>query len=173
MDQPATTTRPAACGGCASVPSAASAGDAARALPMLERREFLSRATLAALGVVLAACGGAAHDGPTAVQTIPSMSVKLADYPTLDTVGGVAYIGSGTTALILVRTTATTVVAFSRICPHNGFTVSENAGEFLCPLHGARFKLTTGAWIGGQQTSNLVRYPATYDAAAGTVTIGG
>lgn len=79
---------------------------------------------------------------------------------------------AGGTPIALVRTDAATIAAFSRTCPHQGGTVSASGGQFSCPLHGARFDLTTGARIGGQRTSNLTRYSSTFDATAGTVTVG-
>jgi nitrite reductase/ring-hydroxylating ferredoxin subunit len=142
-------------------------------LPVLERREFLSRAALAALGLALAACGGGSSGGPTSPTTVGTLTFSLASYPALATVGGVAYVSAGGTPIALVRTDASTIAAFSRVCPHQGAEVAASGGQFTCPAHGARFNLTTGAWIGGQRTSSLTRYASTYDAAAGTVTIGG
>jgi len=45
------------------------------------------------------------------------------------------------------------------------------AAGFQCVQHGAQFG-PTGAWQGGQRTSSMRSYPATYDAGSGTVTIG-
>jgi Rieske Fe-S protein len=162
------TTRTSS-GGCASC------GDApdARALPVLERREFLSRAALAALGIALAACGGGGSDGPTSPGTVGALTLSLANYPALGSVGGVAYVSAGNTPVAVVRTDASTFAAFSRICPHQGGTVSATGGVFNCPVHGARFDLATGAWVGGQRTLSLTRYTTAYAATAGTVTVGG
>jgi cytochrome b6-f complex iron-sulfur subunit len=73
--------------------------------------------------------------------------------------------------MAVVRTDASTFVALSRVCPHQGTVVNATSSGFLCPNHGAQFS-KTGAWVGGQQTRSLPSYPATYDATAGTVTIG-
>jgi Rieske Fe-S protein len=70
-----------------------------------------------------------------------------------------------------VRTGATSFVALSRVCPHQGATVNTSSGGFTCPRHGARFNLT-GTWIGGERTSNMRSYPTTFDAATDTLTIG-
>jgi phenylpropionate dioxygenase-like ring-hydroxylating dioxygenase large terminal subunit len=72
----------------------------------------------------------------------------------------------------VVRESSTTFAAFSLVCPHKGATVQPQTTSFVCPRHGARFNLN-GEWIGGQGTGNLRPYPVTYDAAAGTLTVGG
>ena len=71
----------------------------------------------------------------------------------------------------VVRTASTTFVALSRVCPHQGNIVNQDGNAFLCPGHGARFS-ANGTWIGGERTSSLRSYPTTYDAAAGTITVG-
>jgi nitrite reductase/ring-hydroxylating ferredoxin subunit len=134
----------------------------------LDRREFLFRGALAAAAVALAACGGASDS--TAPSSV-GLTIKLADYPALEDVGGMALINAGGSPLAVVRTSTSTFVALSRVCPHQGATVSATSSGFTCPQHGARFS-TTGTWIGGQRTSNMYSYPATYDATAGTIAIG-
>jgi cytochrome b6-f complex iron-sulfur subunit len=154
------------CAGCmAGAPDPAS-------LPVIERREFLSRTALAALAVALVACGGGSS-GPTSPMSVGSITLALASYPALATVGGVAYANAGSTPIAVVRTDASTFAAFSRICPHQGGTVSADGGQFICPVHGARFNLTRGAWTGGQRTSSLTRYATIFDASASIVTVGG
>jgi nitrite reductase/ring-hydroxylating ferredoxin subunit len=145
---------------------------AVRSFPVLDRRELLSRTALAALGIVLAACGGGS-DGPTSPSAVSALTLKLSDYPALAMVGGVAYVSSDGTPIAVVRTDTSLFAAFSRVCPHQGGMVAATGGQFNCPVHGARFNLTTGAWIGGQRTSSLRSYAAVYDATAGTVTLGG
>ena len=60
---------------------------------------------------------------------------------------------------------------FARICPHQGSTINKSGNGFVCPNHGAAFN-SSGQWTGGQRTSNLTSYPATYDATTGTLSIG-
>jgi cytochrome b6-f complex iron-sulfur subunit len=71
----------------------------------------------------------------------------------------------------IVRTDASTYLALSRICPHQGSVVNFTGNGFLCPNHGAQFT-ETGTWVGGQRTSNLRSYPTTFDSTTGTLTIG-
>jgi Rieske Fe-S protein len=184
---------PDPCAGCAG----ARAGRA-ETVEELTRRGFLTQSMLAAAAAVLvAACGdgqigtglptdvtGACEiedddDGPSSASgcgasTSPTgkLVVTLASFPVLANVGGAARVdGNSRTPIALVRTAAATFVALSMTCPHQGTRVSIVNGGFFCPNHGARFTLA-GQWSGGQPTSSLRSYPAVYDAAAGTVTIG-
>ena len=70
-----------------------------------------------------------------------------------------------------MRTSATSFVALSRVCPHQGNIVNQDGNAFLCPGHGARFS-ANGTWIGGERTSSLRSYASAYDAASGTITVG-
>jgi len=150
------------CGGCAC--------GSEQAQPIsIDRRDFVMRAAAALAAVALAACGS---DGPTSPSSVASTTLNLADYPALSTVGGVATVTVDGVPLAIVRTSSTTFAAFSRICPHQGATINVTTGGFQCPRHGATFD-KNGQWIGGERTSNLVSYPVTYNAAAGTLTVGG
>jgi len=53
----------------------------------------------------------------------------------------------------------------------DGIEADPSGSGFLCPGHGAQFN-AAGQWVGGQRTSNMRSYSTTYDAAAGTITIG-
>ena len=147
--------------------------DAQVAIPMMgnggvDRRAFISRAVMSAAMVAFAACG--ASDGATAPFT-GTASINISDYPALATVGGVALVTMNGGSLALVRSTQTTIVALSRVCPHEGATVNTSTGGFTCPRHGARFSLT-GQWLGGQPTSSMRSYATTFDATTGVITIG-
>ena len=41
------------------------------------------------------------------------------------------------------------IAAFSSICTHRGCPVDPTESEFLCPCHGSKFDLTTGAVLHG------------------------
>ncbi len=134
---------------------------------LVDRRKFLSESVLAAAALALAACAGDMSGPPSSVGS----AIKVADYPALASVNGVATVTVSGARLAIVRTGTASFVALSRVCPHQGATINVNGSGFLCPEHGARFSLT-GAWTGGQRTSNLRSYAATYDAATDTLTIG-
>jgi Rieske Fe-S protein len=107
----------------------------------------------------------------TPVANGSQLRVTLINVPALAAVGGIARVdGNTSTPIALVRTGQATYVALSMICPHQGATISIQAGGFTCPRHGARFS-STGTWVGGQRTSNLRVLASTYDATTGTVTI--
>ena len=134
------------------------------------RRTFLAQSAILAAAAALTACG-AGGGGVTAPTLTASSTIKVSDYPALANVGGVALVDISGNPFAIVRTDASTFVALSRVCPHQGSIVNSTASGFLCPNHGAQFS-KTGQWVGGQRTSSLRSYPATYDATAGTVTIG-
>jgi len=152
----------AECGGCQC--------GSAQAQPIsIVRRDFVMRAAAALAAVALAACGS---DSLTSPSSVTSTTLTLANYPALSSVGGVATVTVDNVPLAIVRTSSTTFAAFSRICPHQGATIDVTSGGFQCPRHGATFD-KNGNWIGGERTSDLVEYPVTYNAAAGTLTVGG
>ena len=135
----------------------------------INRLTFLKQGAAAIAAIALAACGS---DGATAPTTLSSTTISLASNPKLATVGGVVTLDIDGSPVAIVRESASTFAAFSLVCPHQGNTVQAQTTRFYCPGHGATFDLT-GKWTGGERTSNLRSYPTTYDASAGTVTIGG
>lgn len=137
----------------------------------MDRRKFVSLGAYAAAAAALAAC--AVSGGGTSITSPGSVgaTIKLSDYAALASVGGVAVTSLNGTPIAIVRTSSTTFLTLSRVCPHQGSTINQITGGFRCPNHGATFN-TTGTWTGGQKTSNMRSYTTTYDAAAGTLTIG-
>jgi Rieske Fe-S protein len=133
------------------------------------RRTFLAQSALLAAAAALAACAGGGD--PTSPSLSGQATVKVSDYPTLSTVGGIALVSIQSSPFAIVRTGTSSFVALSRVCPHQGSIVNQNGSGFLCPNHGAQFS-ANGTWIGGQPTSSLRSYATTYDAATGTLTIG-
>jgi Rieske Fe-S protein len=152
------------CGGCA---NGARIADSVR--DGIGRRTFLAQSALLAAAAVLAACAGA--DGATAPTTVSATTFTLSDYPALASVGGLATVSVSGSPFVLVRTSASSVVALSRICPHQGNVINPVSGGFYCPGHGAQFD-ASGRWVGGERTSSMRSYPATLDVGAGTVTVG-
>lgn len=152
------------------------AGDTPCAGCGIDRRIFLSQATLAAVTALLAdACGTGTWDPvspPTTVIPSNGLHYLLRNYPALDTVGGIAQVTDPTgVSVVLVRTGVATFVMLSLICPHQGTTLNVSGDGFVCPNHGARFTVD-GTWIGGQATANMTSFPVIYTAASGALTIG-
>jgi Rieske Fe-S protein len=142
----------------------------------LSRRAFVGQSTLLAVGALLAGCGdGQIGPGGNPLAATPgaggTTTIRVADYPPLASVGGIARVSTAGAPVAVVRTGASTFAAFSMACPHQGATISISGNGFRCPSHGATFN-ASGAWTGGQSTGSLVSVSATYDAAAGTLTLG-
>lgn len=142
-------------------------GGSGESLVELTRRAFLCRSALVAGGAFLAGCGSI---GDLTAPDSVSFSFQVSQYPALATVGGVALVDAGT-PLAVVRVSADSFLALSRICPHAGGNINQNGTGFRCTRHGAMFS-STGQWTGGERTSSMRSYPTSYDSATGTVTIG-
>ena len=142
---------------------------AAHGEPTVDRLTFLKQSAAAIAAVALAACGAGSLTAP---ESLSATTIALASNPALANVGGVITTSIDHSPVAIVRESSTTFAAFSLICPHQGSTVQARTSDFRCPGHGATFSLA-GTWTGGQRTSNLRSYPAVYDSAAGTVTVGG
>ena len=132
------------------------------------RRTFLVQSALMAAAAALAACAGVDTTAPTLSA---GTSINVNNFAALANVGGIAMVTVSGAQLAIVRTGATTFVALSRVCPHQGGTVNQNGNGFLCPNHGAQFS-STGQWVGGQPTGSLHSYTTSYDAATTTLSIG-
>jgi Rieske Fe-S protein len=123
---------------------------------------------LSAAALALAACGG------TPGMTAPfsgTASLNINNYPALANVGGVALVTLNGSPVALVRNSATSVLALSRVCPHQGGTINTGGVGFICTRHGAEFNLT-GQWVGGQPTSNMQSLATTFDPSTGALTVG-
>jgi Rieske Fe-S protein len=133
------------------------------------RRAFVLQGAMVVAATALAACGAT---GDLTAPSIPSTgsAINIADYPSLATAGGVALVTIGNAPLAIVRVDASTFIALSRVCPHQGGIVNRAGSGFQCPIHGAQFT-QTGQWVGGQRTSNLYSYTSTFNATANTLTI--
>jgi len=155
-----------ACTGCPITPNAAIVAPVAGE-GRLTRRTFLSQAVLGAAALALAACAADSILTPFS----GSASVNISSYPSLATVGGVALVTLNGSPIALVRDTDTSVIALSRICPHQGGNIGTGNGGFVCPRHGAQFSLT-GQWTGGERTTNMRSYATTFDVTTGDITVG-
>jgi cytochrome b6-f complex iron-sulfur subunit len=76
----------------------------------------------------------------------------------LQTVGGFIYTGN----IIVIRTGTNTYMALSKICTHEGFTVTYNhtSNNIICNNHGSVFT-TSGAVVNGPAATNLRTYSVT------------
>ncbi|GAB2926512.1 hypothetical protein GCM10027047_24330 [Rhodococcus aerolatus] len=103
---------------------------------------------------LLAACasGGGASSTATPTAAAGTPVTPLADVP----VGGGVVVTGGSVPLLVVQPTAGTVAAFNARCPHAGTAVDAPVdGVVVCPNHGSRFDLTTGAVEQGPARTGL------------------
>ncbi len=135
--------------------------------PVLDRRGFLARSAVLA---AVAALAGSCKTAPFGLQLDRTVTVRLADYPELSQVGGVAVLQGVNVPIAMVNLGPNQYVALSLICPHQGGSISWNGSDFMCSVHGATFA-DDGHWIGGQPTTNMYEYKTSYDSVAGSVTV--
>lgn len=142
----------------------------------LNRREFLAKSAIAAIGAAALAgvegCGDG-QIGPTA--TTPGLgsgetaTIKVADLPGLASTGTLVRVPGRSIAAI--RTGAATFAAFSTTCTHEGCDTDVRNNRFECPCHDSIFT-NGGAVVRGPATRPLQSLPTRYDAASNTLTIG-
>jgi len=64
--------------------------------------------------------------------------------------------------VVLTKDSGGTVHAFSITCPHQGCPVgSVEGGVIVCPCHGSKFAIDTGARVAGPATSGLTKVDVT------------
>ncbi len=159
------------CEGCGALPLCGDhegrSGDAGG----LNRRKFIERSTLAAIGALLAGCtqpiGGPL--APSAPSGGP-YTVKVTDYPALANVGGVARVSVGGGAIGVGRVSATDFAAYGLACTHQGTQVQVNGDGWYCPNHGAEYN-TAGKVIRGPAVAPLVSVPVSFDSTTNVLTV--
>jgi Rieske Fe-S protein len=135
----------------------------------VSRRAFLTQSALAAAtAAFLAACGDSQIGGAAITDPVSSTTITVSGFPGLATVDTLVII-DGSRAV--KRTGATTFVAFSRSCTHQGFPVDLSGSGFLCNNHGSRFD-NNGHVTLGPAALNLTELVTSYDAATDKLTIG-
>ena len=143
-----------------------------RACNGCSRRTFVTRSVLASVSALLLTnCGDGVIGGSGGVTGPINLTITLADYPALASIGGIARVSGASTPIAVVRSGAASYAAFSMVCPHVGTTIGINGNGFLCPNHGAKFN-SSGQWVNSpQQTGNLTPISTTLNAAATMLTI--
>ena len=88
-----------------------------------------------------------------------SSGAALASVDSVPAGGGVVLASKN---VVLTKTAAGTVHAFSATCTHQGCTVDRvAAGTIDCPCHGSRFDVATGAVVSGPAPRPLPGVPVT------------
>lgn len=137
----------------------------------LDRRQFLSVATLAGVAAVLAACGDSAT-GPQPITPGPAtIDVRLSDFPQLGAVGGIAAVGTVLLSPVaIVRTGQASYLALSRVCTHQGCVINVGSNGFACPCHGSRYD-SQGNVLNGPAPRALARLSAVLSADGTVLTV--
>jgi cytochrome b6-f complex iron-sulfur subunit len=120
----------------------------------ISRKAFLMNLGLggAAMMAILQSCTNAtvSPTGPT------SSAIDITN--ALLNVGDYVYSGNVIIARISTGNTATSFVAISKVCTHEGTTISYTGNNvFYCPNHGAQFN-TSGAVTQGPANRSLTKY---------------
>jgi cytochrome b6-f complex iron-sulfur subunit len=143
------------------------------------RREYRRRAVLVGGGAAVlacAACGSSttpassapAPADPSAASSAaagpgasPSRAARIALASVADIPAGSGLVVAGPDGQVLLAEVAGKVLAHKAVCTHQGAVLN---GSGVCPLHGSRFDVTTGAVLNG---------PADQPLAAVAVTVSG
>ncbi|HEX8305215.1 MAG TPA: Rieske 2Fe-2S domain-containing protein [Jatrophihabitans sp.] len=123
----------------------------------ISRRSLLAAGAIGIPAVALVACSKAPAEEPTptsssspvqGLPTTPASGAPLAKLSDITVGEAIAATGPDGGDIIIVRTAATTVEAYSAICTHEGCTVKPAGKELDCPCHGSVFDLK-GAVLNG------------------------
>lgn len=123
----------------------------------MDRKEFFSKVFVGGgsfffAPAVLDSCSTNNSAGTTGNTTI---DLNSSDFAALKNVGGFAYSGN----VVIFRTSETAYTAVSRICTHEGCTVSFDSASkrLVCPCHGAQYS-NSGLVLQGPATRSLTVY---------------
>ncbi|WP_404285595.1 ubiquinol-cytochrome c reductase iron-sulfur subunit [Glutamicibacter arilaitensis] len=135
------------------------------------RRHLLGAAGAAGTIVALTACsGGSSSEPPVEASEAPSPTgegqivLSAEELPESGkaevTVKGPA--SGKDLGVLLYRVDASTVLAYSNVCTHQGCAVGTDTDEanFHCPCHGSRYAYEDGTVLGGPAPLPLTRYAA-------------
>lgn len=140
-----------------------------------QRRAVLGMGVAGAAGLALAACGssgsgstssagGEASSPAASAASAGAGAGSAAEVP----VGGATIVSVGSTAYVVAQPTKGNFVAHSAVCPHQGCLCNAVEGKTaVCPCHGSKFNVETGAVEQGPATEGLA--PATVTDNGGTL----
>jgi Rieske Fe-S protein len=136
------------------------------------RRALLCGAIAFAVGVSTDIASAAVVGQGIKSRKDGKLDIDLAKNPALKKVGGAITIDLADGSTVAVVRTAAGVKGLTVLnlsCTHNGVTVMQEGGEWLCPAHGSRFALA-GKVLQGPARTALFKYPSS--ATLKTLTIG-
>lgn len=122
----------------------------------MERKDFLQKfavggSILLTAPILFNACSE--DDMEPAGKT--TIDLGNSSFAALQDIGGFAYSGD----IIIIRTGESTYIALSKICTHQGCTVSYNSStnQLPCPCHGSLYTIS-GAVVNGPAENALKAY---------------
>lgn len=134
------------------------------------------RSVLAGSAAALLACAacGSNSAGAAPSTTAPSSGAAgtggsgkaLAKVSAIPAGSGLVVVGPNN-PILLADSGGGKVVAHTAVCTHQGATID---GAGVCPLHGSKFDVTTGAVLAGPATAPLA--PVTVTVSGGEVFLG-
>ncbi len=133
----------------------------------MNRKDFFSQLGFGAAALLVPACiGGLAGCSKSSSGNTPPANLDFTldiSSGALSTVGGFL-VSQG---VVVARVNATTFIAVSAACTHEGTIINYNAGgnNFICPNHGARFD-SNGAVTQGPASTNLKKYNTSLSGAS-------
>lgn len=127
----------------------------------MERKDFLAQMGVGAALVFGFSClGGCSKSSSSSVTPAPSgvdftLDLSASSNANLKVPGGFIYSGG----IIVAYTLASTYVAVSQACTHEGVTINydKTNKQFWCPSHGAKFS-ESGAVVLGPASLALKQY---------------
>ncbi|MEY4056862.1 MAG: Rieske (2Fe-2S) protein [Chitinophagia bacterium] len=136
----------------------------------MERKDFIEQVGLSGAAILIFGCmqGCSKSDGTTTNNngnnnnaTVDfTIDISKSPYDALKNIGG--FYVEPITNVIVVKTTASEIIAVSAICTHQqaSITYQANNNRFYCAAHGSVFS-TTGAVTTGPATAALKKYQTT------------
>jgi cytochrome b6-f complex iron-sulfur subunit len=139
----------------------------------MERKDFIEQVGLSGAAILIFGCmqscsksdgtstntgGGTGTGGGNNTSTVDfSIDISKSPFDALKNIGGF-YVDPATN-IIIVKTTASEIIAVSSICTHQqaSITYQANNNRFYCAAHGSVFA-TTGAVTTGPATTALKKY---------------
>lgn len=138
----------------------------------MERKDFIEQVGLSGAAILIFGCmqscsksdgpstntnNGAGSGGNNTSTVDFSIDISKSPYDALKNIGGF-YVDT-VTNIIIVKTTASEIIAVSAICTHqqSSITYQANNNRLYCAAHGSIFT-TTGAVTTGPATTALKKY---------------
>jgi Rieske Fe-S protein len=135
----------------------------------MSRRAFVAKSAAgAAAAAFLGACGDGIIGGTGAGGEIPTVTIKVGNFPGLATNGTLVSVDN---LRVVKRTGTTTFLALDRRCTHEGTPVDPNGGGLLCSNHLSRFDSEGNVTV-GPATRDLATLVTSYDPLTDLLTIG-